>query len=66
MVKESIFVLKWLHLPFYHFLLSHSEENVRVGVVNLHKYPFLPYKYTFFKKCDSEAMKDSQTKIFGK
>ena len=42
------------------------KKNLWVGVFKMRKFLFLPYQYPFYKKCDSEAMKDSQTKIFGK
>ena len=42
------------------------KKNLWVGVFKMRKSLFLPYQYPFYKKCDSEAMKDSQTKIFGK
>ena len=42
------------------------KKNLRVGVFNMRKSLLLPYTYTFNKKCDSEAMKDPQTKSFGK
>ena len=40
------------------------KKTEKVGVVNLRKTLFLPYKYSFFKKCDFEPIKDIHTAIF--